>query len=247
MDSILITTGWYSDSKRWKQYQGAGRSKLTFESNWFSDYWIPQIEKFINPYYLFYVSNCEILPFFEMFEENADQWNNKYNILYATKRADKLEHRHGFHSAIMNGMQFALTEGLHFVFIEQDCFVHNLDKVIDWSLENTSKNDNKFLAYGFGQYSFQRGWAEQSLIFVPNNCIEFVIDELNKSRIHETKGLPMPERIWQVLFERYAVFFPFGYGRYEVKNWNKDGMFYKQQLTDKDISNFIKLRRDENV
>ena len=242
MDNILVCTGWYSDNDRWKRYKNTGRSKLTFKSSWFSDYWIPQIEKFINPYYYFYVSKCEIMPFWKLSYELI----KRVSIIAAITKADKLDHRHGFHSAIMNGMQFALTEGLHFVFIEQDCFCHNLDKIIDWSLENTSKNDNKFLAYGFGQYSFQRGWAEQSLIFVPNNCIEFVLDELIKSRIHETKGLPMPERIWQVLFERYAVYFPFGYGRHEVKNWD-NGMFYKQQLTNNDIDNFIKLRRDENV
>jgi hypothetical protein len=239
MDNILVTTGWHSDSERWKQYEHNHRSKLTFHPRWLSDYWIPQIEQFIDPHYFFYISDCEIKPYLKLCDN--------INILISTKDQKKADHRADFHSAIMNGMQFALTEGLHFCFIEQDCFCHNLDKIIDWSLKNTDKKNNKFLAYGFGKYSFIQGWAEQSLIFVPNDCIEFVLDTLNKSRIHETFGSPMPEQIWHKLFERYAVFFPFGYGRKPVDNWDKNGIFYKQQLTDFEIQKFIELRNKEVI
>ena len=238
MNNILVTTGWYSDTERWKQYENIDRSKLTFQPNWFRDYWLPQITHFIDPYFYFYISECPVKPDWDLLpNEIIDQ----VQFVIATKPASKLDHRHGFHAAIMNGLQFALTEGMNFLFIEQDCFVHNLDRVVEWCQENVI--GDKWIAYGFGKYSLSQGWAEQSLIYVPNNRIALIQAILSGNRIHEGTGLPAPEVIFHHLLKHYVIPFQFGYGRHPVERWNKDEMFYRQQLTDSDIQNFIALRK----
>ena len=228
-DNILISTGWYADQERHKNYNQ--RSQLTFASNWFCDYWMPYIERYINPgKYFIYSCECPVKPIFDKKDVN------KIEIVYASRNASLLDHRHGFHAGVMLGLQYALCEGRDFLYIEQDCLVVGLDKVIDWARCNIH---DKLIVYGWDPWWFHPGWAEQSLMFVPNYAIPTVLYLINNARVHEN-NMGIPEMNWHNLFQNCFVAWPFGYGRHQVTDWGQP-MFYKQQVTDGEVEKFINL------
>ena len=175
-----------------------------------------------------YSCDCPVKPVFH----NLD----RIEIVYASRNASLLDHRHGFHSGVMLGLQYALCEGLDFLYIEQDCMVYGLDKAVDWARTNIR---DRLIVYGFTPWCFHPGWAEQSLMFVPNQAIPAVLWIINTARVHEiNQGIP--EMIWHNLFQNCFVAWPFGYGRHCVNDWEQP-MFFKQQLTDSEIEKFLKL------
>lgn len=223
---LLISTGWYADRERHKDY--CQRSQLTFASNWFNDYWMPYIERFIVPdRYFVYSCQCPVKPVFDKI--NID----KVELVYASRDAALLDHRHGFHAGVMLGLQYALCEAMDFLYIEQDCFVFGLDKAVEWARTNIQ---DKLIIYGGYPYWFHDNWAEQSLMFVPNHAIPAVLYIINNARVHEDNS-GIPEVKWHHLFKDSARFWSFGYGRHKVGYWNRE-MIYKQQLTDEEIKIF---------
>ena len=221
---LLISTGWYSDTERHRNYNQ--RSQLTFASNWFCDYWMPYIERFVVPdRYFIYSCDCPVKPMFYKLD--------RIEIVYASRNAKLLSHRHGFHAGVMLGLQYALCEGLDFLYIEQDCFVYGLDKMVDWA--RTHIHD-KLIVYGWQPWWFNPGWAEQSLMFVPNQAIPTVLWIINTARVHEN-NVGIPEVNWHNLFQNAFVKWPVGYGRCAVSDWD-GSMFFKQQLTDKEVERF---------
>ena len=116
------------------------------------------------------------------------------------------------------------------VYIEQDCFVHGLEKALEFAKD-------KKICYGFGEYSYNPDWAETSFVFVHKDFLDdFMIRILSSNADRETEFVT--ELLFHELFKDVFTPWPFGYGRKPVLDWNQE-MFYKQQLTDKDIDKFL--------
>ncbi|MDZ7376046.1 MAG: hypothetical protein ONB13_05450 [candidate division KSB1 bacterium] len=185
--------------------------------------------------YFILISNCEILPDQDTF------CDGKWEYIFGHDDASLLPHSHDFHAAILMGLQYAACYQMDFLYIEQDCIAFGLDKMIAWAQENIG---DKLIIYGFGEWSYQPGWAEQSLMYIPNHAIQTVISIMLAAAVH-TQQHTVPEVLWHNLFRNYMIAWPFGYGRHPVRNWN-DPMFYRQQVSDIDISRFLSLGANQN-
>lgn len=229
-NNLCITTGWCS-------HEGGNNPKVDarmFESTWLFDTWRKYIELWVKPrHYYIYVSDCGIFPE----ELNAKQMQNtEFN--FGVQDVTGLDHRHDFHCSLMMGAQFALCNGMDMLFIEQDCLVYNLSGVVNWAYEY-----GKEVVYGFDPWTFCKGWAEQSLIFVRNYFLPTFIYQLNNCReIYEGKWGKdgVPEVIFHSLFKQDAVFWPFGFGRYRPIDFSEE-MFYGQQLSEEEVNKFLSL------
>lgn len=227
---LLIATSWYSDATIHNRYQH--RSKKVLEPNWLRDYWQPYVERFVVPdRYFCYVSNCDIMPYEDTFAASS---NWEYVVGY--DYAKKLDHRHDYHAALMLSLQYAFCNGMDWLNLEQDCLCYGLDKVLEWA--NNNIND-KLIIYGWDPWWYRPGWAEQSLMYVPRLTIPAVLYIINNARVHENLA-GCPEVNWHQLFCNSFISWPFGYGRCEVKDWSGE-MFFKQQVTDREIDNFLGL------
>ena len=220
--NICIGTGWYADHKGHNNPQ---RSALQISPEWFSKYWVPNILKYINPMqFHFYLSNCEILP-------SGIYGMERTQIVMGHVQAVKMAHSHDCHAAIMTGAMYAWCNNLDYLFIEQDCMVKGLDKILDFAKD-------KDLCYGFGEYSYLPGWAEYSLIYVDHADLIGFISNFIHSPIINMIMPDWPEVEFQRLFGYDFTAWPFGYGRKRPIDFNQP-MCYAQQLTDNEIAKFM--------
>ena len=150
--------------------------------------------------------------------------------------AKELDHRHDYHAALMVSLQYAYANEMDWLNVEQDCLVYGLDKVVQWARDHIV---DKMIIFGWKPWCFQTNWAEQSLMFVPFHSIPSVLYFINQAMVH-INNIGVPEKNWYNLFKNSFVAWPFGYGRHPVKDWSGD-MFYRQQVSDKDIEQFIEL------
>ena len=221
MNNLLIGSSWYSDG-----HQGNfNRTKKYVEPNWIIDYWLPYIRRYIEePYIYIYISNCIVLP---SLPNDID-----YNMHLDDSM--KLDHRNNYHAALMMSSQFALCNSRNLLWIEGDCLVKGLDKVLEWC-------EDKAFSYGCSKKcSYRKGWAAQSLIWVRNDYLPEFVCRLNKSRIHESTGFPLPEAVFHQLFKDDVILFPpeWGYDRNKKINWDDDVLFI-QQMNDRRLNRML--------
>ena len=225
---IVIATGWYSDGMS----TNANTSKRCYDADWLNEWWEFHDEQMFSSSaksYSLYVSKCKIFP-------GAGARTGFANFSIANLPNAKYHTRHDWWSSLLSGAMYAYNNDLHLVYIEQDCFVWGLDKAIEYALIEDFP-----LYYGFGEYSFAPGWAENSFMFVKREFLPTLISLIINSQADRAVR-PILEIIFHELFGDYFKAWPFGYGRKEVTNWKQD-IFYKQQLTDIEIDKFMELKR----
>lgn len=106
-----------------------------------------------------------------------------------------------------------------FIYIEQDCLVCGLDKVI-----NESKNDK--IRFGGKEFALHNNWAEQSFIYLNNLYLDSFIDKMFYAKLWKN-GAPEPR--FNQLFKNDCNYWDFGYGRIRPIDYEKD-IFYSQQM-----------------
>lgn len=216
---IVVGTGWcaFEDCRS----NNPRTSPRCYGSSWLKTVWSGQIEKYIKPQkYHVYVSNCEILP----------DLDSRFEFVKNLALVETQHHAHDAYAAMVSGAQYALVNGSDYVYIEQDCLVHGLDKALQWA-------HGKNICYGYGKYSFQEGWAEESFQYISYDYLTTYITLMNSSLIyHDTTE--NPEKIYHRLFNGDVTPWPFGYGR-KRPIYLSDEMFYAQQCTAKEIELII--------
>ena len=228
-DNLLIATGWYSDGKGHKSKWN--RSRQCVQPGWLREVWQPYIERFIIPVqYYVYISNCTVLP---------DTMGEHFEYNFGYEAAAKLDGRHDFQCSVLMGAMYAYCNGFDFCYIEQDCLVYGLDRALEFAKGHK-------ICFGFGDgISLNRGWAEQSFMWVRNDYLPTFIGRGCELRIHETQGLPVPEVMWMELYGEDFTAWPYGWGRKRPADfWERAGdyeFFYLQQVTDGEIEKFLKL------
>lgn len=224
MNRICLASGWCAFKKSRGDTAGWPHQ---YDPGYLKNVWKPQIEKFIKPdEYFIYISDCDIYP---------DTFNA--NVVYGHDYAGELCHRHDWYSSVMMGAQYAFCNSMDFVYIEQDCMVHGLDKALEWA-------QGEKMCYGFGpNASLFPEWAEHSFVYIGLDYIPEMLYKINLPQIHthiDTAGR-VPETIWHRMFKDVATFWPFGYGRKRPIDFNQE-VFYAQQLSEKEIAEFRVLK-----
>ncbi len=227
MKPVLIATGWCA----WNRgHNNPQRSKLQNSPSWIHGYWLKSMEKQlihkIEICTFIYHSECDIyLP---------DLPDNFYfdNIILANTPAKELPYRHDWVASVVMGATYALFNKMDFLYIEQDCLVHGLDKVLKFA-------QGKDICYGYGRYSYAPGWAENSLLWVRNEYLELFIPECTRIR-NTPDAMPKLEERFHDLFCADFTPWPFGYGRKRPIDFSQP-VFYAQQLSDEEIKKFMEL------
>ena len=222
MSGLCIATGWCAHNSGHNNPQ---RSKLQNSPQWLADYWMPHIVAQVTPdAWMFYVSNCEIMP--------RDIYGLKSaEFVFAKTPAIELSYRHDWAASITMGAVYAYTNNMDYLYIEQDCLAHNIPAVVDYAKDHR-------VCYGYGEYSLYGGWAENSLTWCRWDALPDFIARMMASRIKECDGnAEKIETIFHRYFQDIAGFWPFGYGRKRPINFD-DSVFYAQQLTDGEIRGF---------
>jgi hypothetical protein len=219
MKDCVIATSWYSSGKP----TNATSAARIYEPEWFK---LWQRYHGAPAAYSVFISNCAVIPNVFGF----------HDISYAVVNNVKYHSRHDWWSGLLSGAMYAYNNGLDLVFIEQDCFVHGLQKAIDWAREQKAK-----ICYGFDNYvCYAPGWAESSLTYVDRTYLcDFIYKVMQTEGDREKRYYC--EKIFQALYEKDFTPWPFGYGRKKVLNW-KAPIFYKQQLTNDEIDKFLELK-----
>jgi len=155
----------------------------------------------------------------------------KYFTANAVGAKTEYHTRHDWWSSFLFGAMYAYNNNMHLVYIEQDCLVKGLDKAVEFAIDS-----GKSMFYGYGEYSFQKGWAEQSFVFVKNTVLNNVINRILYCEV-DREPRPLPEQLFHELFNDAFTEWPFGYGRKPVTDWDAP-IFYKQQITQEELIKF---------
>jgi len=235
MNKLLIASSWFASIHR--EHNNHLRSNKFYDPLWFNDYWIPYINRYINNYDLyFYISNCTILPDMKSLINNYDISIN-YNI--AIDNSEEKRHQNDYHSGLMMSAQYALCNQKNLLWIEHDCLVRGLDWFLDWFKD-------KKISFGCSKKcsaycNNTNKWAAQSLIWVRNDYLPEFLCRLNKSRLHEGTGTPVPEIIFYELFKDDVDLFPanIGYDRQRPIDFS-DKIAFVQQFSDDELEKYLK-------
>lgn len=224
MSNLCIGTGWCAQKEGHNNPQ---RSKLQNDPEWLERTWRPHIEAQITPAaWMLYHSRCDI-------QADTDQWYSQIGeqLLVAHTKACELPYRHDWAASALHGAVYSYTNGLDFLYIEQDCMVHNLPAVLEFARD-------KRMCYGYGPYSMYPGWAENSLMWVRNDTLQAFIMRAMVSGLMNTDGEKlMLEQVFHQFFKSLAVPWPFGYGRIRPIDFSQP-VLYAQQLTENEIHCF---------
>lgn len=216
MNKILVSTGWCSFGEPNKNSMA---SKTQYLPGYLDSVWKPQIEKYIKPDgYFVYSSNCPV-------RHNLILNNN----IFICSKSDPRS-RIDYYGSILMSAQYALINGMDWLYIEQDCLVKGLDKVLEFA-------DGKTMCYGYGDVSYTEGWAEQSLMYVTNCFLREFLEVMNIL----SKSKMLPEPIFHINFKDDFTPWPFGVGRKRPIDFMQP-VIYAQQLVDFEISEFIKSK-----
>jgi len=224
---LCIGTGWCAQNEGHNNPQ---RSKLQNSPEWLENYWRPHIEAQIEPSaWVLYHSDCDIVV--SQREFNADYGEQ---FLASSVSARSLPYRHDWAASVLHGAIYAYCNRMDYLYIEQDCMVHNLPVVLGFAR-------NHQMCYGYGKFSMYPGWAENSLMWVRNDALQAFICRMLTSQIKDCDG---KERVIETVFHNYFcnMFtpWPFGYGRIRPIDFSQQA-FYAQQLTDQEIAQFMAL------
>lgn len=215
----LISCTFHANSQR-----KVGWSSRFYQKDYFVKYRFPQIAKqgvdHVNLIYVGMTNN-----------EIPDPDVEKDTIIIRGYEHCGIKHHDSF-AGMAVAAQYAYSNGMDYCYLEHDCLVKGLGKVIEFG-------QDKKVCYGFGEYSYSPGWAEQSLVFVPYFFIPEFVRRLNQSRINLVTQI-IPEIAWHKTFDDMCTPWPFGYGRKQVRDWNAS-VFYKQQLTDEELNKFMEM------
>ena len=224
MSNLCIGTGWCALKEG---HNNKERSKLQNSPDWLEDYWRPHIE-------------AQIEPAAWVIYESRGDWPAKLD-LFGGKRGEEhilsklnareLPYRHDWVASTLEGAAYALFNNMDYLYIEQDCMVHNLPAVLEFAKDH-------LMCYGWGKYSLYPGWAENSLIWVRHDGLARYIFRLLSGDMRNCDG---KDRILEVQFHRYfenmTTPWPFGFGRIRPIDFSQL-VFYAQQLTDNEIHRF---------
>lgn len=222
--SLLVSTNWCAHANG--RANNPKSSKYMYSSQYLESVWYEHIVRQIdhlNLQVFLYRSNCEVAP--------SLAWTPKVQSLKNQAKVETQRHCHDVYAGNTLAAQYALVNGMDWLFIEQDCLVWNLKRVF----EIASKLDKVW--FGGGEWAYQNGWVEESLMFVPNSMLSVYIERINRLRLWDSKEIPEP--ILYKEFQDVGAIWPFGYGRVRPINFNDD-VFYAQQLSDDELDEFVK-------
>jgi len=230
-DKVIVGTGWYADSLG---HNNMMASRELYKPNFFAR-WFRNVYAYFKPSgVICYTSNCP-----QPIEDIGNllkrfPWPYFSFINSATPNKD-LHHGHDGLAAIIAGATHAYLNGSHFVYVEQDCMVHNLDRMIKEQIAG-----QVMIGYGYGDNaSFKEGWAEYSLLWVHNKFLKFFLTQMVNKAPHTIK-IPLPEYLLHDIFKDYVTPFRNGQGRLRPIDFEQD-WHYSQQLTDKELAEYEDL------
>ena len=218
MNKIIIGTGWCVDKNRPERHTP---SKQVYKADWLYKWNFHHRNDMPESGVCLYESKSDI--------ETA-QWFDRCHIKSGVDFRE-LPGRHDWVASFVMGLNYALFQKSNYIYIEQDCLVCGLKNIIAWSEKNV-----KSIAYGYGKYSFQPGWAEISLVYVDYEFLHEAIIRMIESDIMNTTQ-PI-EPIFHNIFSDNLTAWPFGYGRKRPINFD-DKMYYAQQMTDEEIEKML--------
>ncbi len=222
--NLCIGTGWCAQNEGHNNPQ---RSKLQNGPEWLEKYWLPHLDAQIKEFVpALYQSDCDIWADIEI--------TNDWHFAMSSVDARDLPYRHDWAASVLHGALYAYSNRMDYLYIEQDCMVHNLPAVLEFA-------KNHRVCYGYGDYSMYPGWAENSLMWVRNDALQPFICRMLTSDIKECDG---KTRMIETVFHSYMCNmytpWPFGYGRIRPIDFTQP-VFYAQQLTDQEIAQFMAL------
>jgi len=228
---VIVGTGWYAD------FQGHNNRKASTElyEPTFFQRWFRNIDTYFEPDgVICYRSNCA-KPYVYLEHYQASKKENYFSFLNSTTPNHLLYHGHDGLAAIVAGVTFAYLNYAHFVYVEQDCMVHNIDRMIKEHVANRIH-----LGYGYGpNASFQQGWSEYSLMFVHYEFMPFFLTQMNVKAPFDQRDV-LPELALHHIFKDYVTPFRNGHGRLRPLDLDQD-WFYAQQLTGDELKLFEEL------
>lgn len=221
---ICICTGWCAQSGG---HSNPKRSKRLDDIGWLADYWELYIRRFVKYFKVFlYESNCD-LP-----TATLDGWE----VQHADKYIDTLPYHHDWAASHIAGANYCYLNNFDFLYIEQDCLVYGLDKIIDWARSNVLN-----IAYNCDQYSYAPGWAAHALVYSKWEYLPVYLNRMIQSGMKDTGGIELKHEVmYNHLFKDDYTNWQFGYDRKRPIDWSQP-MFYAQQLSDEEIDRFMAL------
>jgi hypothetical protein len=224
--NLLLATGWFSAPTA---HANPNRSQQCLDPYWLNHYWLPPLEKWLKPaHYFIYVSNCPTPPVLPLkYFQPISQ-----TIVTGYLDAQQLPHQHDFHATLIMAAQYALMNHFDLLFVEQDCLVWGVEKLIPY-LQTCP------ISYGFGEgISFMPGWAEQSLIWIRHDFLrEFIYRTSSPEILDGLNTNEYPEPLFHRTFEDVFKPLPCGVGRRRPIPW-EDDIFYFQQPRNSEIEKF---------
>ena len=224
MKKLLVGTGWCA---HFEGHNNPRRSARQNEPSFFYDYWQRTIFKQIeHPIFSLYQSQCD--------NKIGGVIDSLFSLSFATTHAKELPYRHDWAASNITAAAYAYANDMDYLFVEQDCLVVGLDKVVDMAREKGG------IWYGFGpNASYRPGWAENCLIYVDNALLLAFIRAMHA--IKDTPdGKPFLEQRFHEELSRcegHIHFWPFGCGRLRPIPWEEE-IFYAQHLTDEELDKF---------
>jgi hypothetical protein len=228
-DRLIIGTGWYADEAG---HNNPLASKRLYQRDWLETWWRINFHRLkgVNFIPFIYESDCPIT-----FEEHSGFYKGDSFIGGWIKSSleNRTFTRYFDHwNSLVFGALYAYANHAYFLYVEQDCLVKSIIGVLHEAFHSDKK-----MCYGFGKWSYEEGWAENSLVFVDRSFTHEFAARILAGDHPKTKE--KEEAVFHQLFKDDAHFWSFGYGRHhESVNWN-DETFYLQQVTDQEIDKFV--------
>ena len=225
-NKLCIATSWYADIEG-DLANHPRRSLNCLDEKWLSKIWFQSIKTQIKTdfFSFLHLSRCNVLPII-----SKPMISQGIQINYSTVDTSQLDHRYEYHAAIVGAAVFAYYNMMDFLYVEQDCLVLGLEKIIESELTAD-------IRYGYGEYSFLYGWAETSLLYVSFKFLKEFIGRMIASEIHTTKNPIAPEKTFHELFSGDVHPWGFGYGRKKNIDFT-DPILYFQQPTYDEINQY---------
>jgi len=216
---LCIGTGWCAQREG---HNNPLRSELQNSPWWLHKYWLLHIDAQIKEFTpVLYHSDCDIWA-------DTHHQDNNFEMFFSSIPARDLPYRHDWAASVLHGALYAYCNGMDYLYIEQDCLVHNLPAVLEFAQHHD-------MCYGYGKYSMYPGWAETSLVWVKHSSLDRFIARMVTSGIKDLDGKgTVTEQFFHAKFCDMMEPWPFGYGRIRPIDFTQP-VFYAQQLTDQEI------------
>lgn len=225
---VVLGTGWYADNRG---HNNPKASRELYKPGFFRK-WFQNIYAYFTPDAVCcYTSQCETLPDIRLTSGFVPEM---FTFINSFTPNDMLHHGHDGLAAIIAGCVLAELNGAHFIYVEQDCLVHNINLLIHEQITN-----NVMLGYGLDNANFKKGWSEYSVLWVHNKFLKFFLTQMLNKEPHNDRR-EFPEVLLHEIFQTYVTPFRNGFGRKRPIDWSLD-WFYAQQVNDAEIAKFETL------